>query len=592
MPRKDEQRSGDLEAAPLWTGMASGTDGEKRLPSPAVPPVQLAARRRPPSLLVSMCALLLVAVGVLSIASFISPSSNTSSTSSSFENPFENFITIRNGSFMDGSKPFFVVGVNVDTIVEGAIKSVYSRPVAASRVNSRDMIKSLFKSAATSKLNVIRTWAHTTDASHQLQQRPKVYSEDVFQALDYVIAEAGAVGLRIILSFVDTWRYRGGVAEFVDWSPTAPPRDPAYPPLIIEGDVTPDSMTKEREEYESSRRARFFSDPGSKELYKSHVATILNRRNTFTKKRYVDDPTIFAFNLINEPRCDFNVVPRCPDLVQDWIQEMAAYFKSLDQNHLLTVGEEGFWGRGDPRTPFNPGAAGGSSWASETGQDFVRNHATEGISFASIHAWTDNWNATDVEFMDHWLDEHAKDAAELGKPLLLEEFGKKMTIHPPATVQQISQVKDPVFVSIYKSIERSLAKGGPLQGSLAWEMAFQIYEESPPSPYGINVGDSTFEVIKAHALRVWAHSIRLMRRSGGTAMDEDQEKCWVPSPSMFGSWWRSCRSDSDACTISFDDENGLVPSPTALVSVFESKEACCRPVTGAFERGCTSRFLL
>lgn len=594
LPRKDGDRSDeqDLEAVPLGPGPLAATASPVQAP-PGVglgPGLGAATRRRPP-FFVSMCALLFTAVGILSIVNFVSPSSNSPKTAySAPEEQFENFITVQNGRFMDGSKPFFVAGINVDTIVEGAIKAVYSRPITSSMpYNSRDMIKSLFKSAATSKLNVIRTWAHTTDASHPLQQRPKVYSEDVFEALDYVLAEAGAAGLRVILSFVDTWRYRGGVAEIVDWSPTAPPRDPAYPPLIIEGDVTPESMTKEREEYESSRRARFFTDPGSKELYKAHMAAILNRRNTYTKKRYVDDPTIFAFDLINEPRCDLTVVPRCPNLVQDWIEEMAAYFRSLDKKHLLTVGEEGFWGQGaKTRTPFNPGASGGSSWASETGQDFVRNHATEGISFASIHAWTDNWNATDLAFMEHWLEEHAKDAAQLGKPLLLEEFGKKLN-NLPATDQEILQVKDPVFKSVYSSIERSLANGGPLQGSLAWEMAFRIYEESPQSPYGISIGDSTFEVMKAHAQRAWMHSIRLARDLAGDSGEEEQD-CWVARPSLFGSWWRSCMSEPEACDVS-SIRNATFTDAAAVKNVFESKKACCRPGTGAFEHGCSSGFL-
>ena len=42
--------------------------------------------------------------------------------------------------------------------------------------------------------------------------------------------------------------------------------------------------------------------------------------------------------MINEPRCY-----QCGDTLAGWVAEMAAHVKALDPNHLLTVGEEGFW---------------------------------------------------------------------------------------------------------------------------------------------------------------------------------------------------------------------------------------------------------
>ena len=36
----------------------------------------------------------------------------------------------------------------------------------------------------------------------------------------------------------------------------------------------------------------------------------------------------------------------------------------------------------------NPGGA----WPYQTGQDFVPNHLVDGIDFASVHMWPDNWD--------------------------------------------------------------------------------------------------------------------------------------------------------------------------------------------------------
>ena len=60
---------------------------------------------------------------------------------------------------------------------------------------------------------------------------------------------------------------------------------------------------------------------------------------------------------MNEPRC-----VGCPaGTVADWMTEMAAHVKSLDANHLVATGAEGFFG--DAPNPGNPG-----SWAAGEGQ--------------------------------------------------------------------------------------------------------------------------------------------------------------------------------------------------------------------------------
>ena len=48
----------------------------------------------------------------------------------------------------------------------------------------------------------------------------------------------------------------------------------------------------------------FFTDSGVKQLFKDHIDAMVNRRNTINNRLYKDDPTIFAWDLMNEPRCD------------------------------------------------------------------------------------------------------------------------------------------------------------------------------------------------------------------------------------------------------------------------------------------------
>lgn len=65
---------------------------------------------------------------------------------------------------------------------------------------------------------------------------------------------------------------------------------------------------------------------------------------------------------------------------------MAAYIKSLDQNHMVTIGLEGFYGANSTSEAVNPG-----DWASSLGTDFIQNSAIADIDFASVHAYPDTW---------------------------------------------------------------------------------------------------------------------------------------------------------------------------------------------------------
>ena len=64
-----------------------------------------------------------------------------------------------------------------------------------------------------------------------------------------------------------------------------------------------------------------------------------------TGVRYKDDPAIFAWDIMNEPNCktgensqDPNSGRPCADAVDAWIVDMAAFIKSQDPNHLVTIG--------------------------------------------------------------------------------------------------------------------------------------------------------------------------------------------------------------------------------------------------------------
>lgn len=46
----------------------------------------------------------------------------------------------------------------------------------------------------------------------------------------------------------------------------------------------------------------FYTDWECRQIYKRHIEHYVNRRNTYNGRLYKEDPTIFYWNLINEPR--------------------------------------------------------------------------------------------------------------------------------------------------------------------------------------------------------------------------------------------------------------------------------------------------
>lgn len=61
---------------------------------------------------------------------------------------------------------------------------------------------------------------------------------------------------------------------------------------------------------------------------------------------------------------------------------MASYVKSIDNNHLLEIGLEGFYA--ETKKQFNPDSL-------LVGTDFISNNQIPQIDFATIHLYPEQW---------------------------------------------------------------------------------------------------------------------------------------------------------------------------------------------------------
>ncbi|QDZ21967.1 glycoside hydrolase [Chloropicon primus] len=374
-------------------------------------------------------------------------------------------------------------------------------------LTGEEAVRLQFQEANALGLNVVRAWAHTVDPAYRVMVSPGLYDEAGLEAIDYVLHQARESGVRVILSFVDNWKYHGGVDEMVDFSETAPERT-SERPTDESGDFDQVSLNETVKEYEVRRHALFFTDEGSREVYKSHVRELLNRRNAYSGVLYRDDPTVFAWNLINEPRCESWLVEGCEASLQEWIEEMSLYVKKLDPNHLVTVGGEGFFAGPSKDGSAPEGALDGieaanpAGWAAQTGQDFVANHLPETIDFATIHLWPDNWNQSSRGFQENWINKHVEVAREvLKKPVIVQEFGKKLPGGSAAQGRDLSE-RDQVYEMVNGIVESNVADGGALKGSLFWNWELDLMVGAADDPYTLQTTDSTFGLVESHGLRM------------------------------------------------------------------------------------------
>uniref|UniRef100_A0A7S2TAQ3 mannan endo-1,4-beta-mannosidase n=1 Tax=Chloropicon roscoffensis TaxID=1461544 RepID=A0A7S2TAQ3_9CHLO len=410
-----------------------------------------------------------------------------------FQEPVTDFVRVYDGQFVTVSndsgtavcEPFFLAGWNSwDVTRVPRIQSYRS-------MNGQAALTQQLQTASQSGLNVMRAWAHTIDPSYPVMKSHGWYDEEGLKALDFLLSEANKYGIRVILSFVDNWKYPGGVDQMLDWSETAPNRTMPLPASLLEGgDYNQRSLTSGEKNYIVERHSLFYTDEGARKIYRDYVSTLVNRTNVYNGNVYRDDPTILAWNLINEPRCETWLIPDCDDKLQSWIESESAFVKELDPNHMVTVGEEGFWASGSQNEWENP-----TKWAKDMGQDFRRNHLPESIDFATIHIWPDTWGRPEDSFQKSWILAHIREAEEeLGKPLLLEEFGKSIE-----SVDETEE-RNQVYRSVHQLVEDSVRQNRALKGSLFWNWETDLIRS--PGSYEINAWDSTFELVKGHASRL------------------------------------------------------------------------------------------
>lgn len=289
-----------------------------------------------------------------------------------------------------------------------------------------------------------------------LLQAPGIYNADLLDGLDFAVKALADRDMKAIMTLGNLWHWSGGLGQYLVWAGLA--RSIPCPPPRPGGDW---------DEYQRFA-ARFYDSPRAVSYYLDHVAKIVTRVNPYTNRSYCDDPTIMAWELANEPRALDHV-----DSYLAWIATSAQLIKSLDHNHLVTIGSEG-----DTSEP------------SYSGTEYLRDHALSAIDYGTAHVWVQNWGWYDpldaaasyapaVARAKAYIDSHVSRTRTLDKPIVFEEFGlarDRNSFSPASPVTARDQYYAELLGHIYAQ-----AKTGAVAGANFWAFAG---ESRPVLPFG------------------------------------------------------------------------------------------------------------
>ncbi len=325
-----------------------------------------------------------------------------------------------------------------------------------------------------------------------LQQAPGVFDEKLMDGLDFLLAEMGKRNMKAVLFLSNNWEWSGGFLQYVNWY-----------------GLVADSVVQRKLNWDEQRdiTARFYSCVSCKEAYLEQVKYIVGRKNKITRKLYSNDPTIMAWELANEPR---PMRPAADADYAEWITEAAAYIKSLDKNHLVTIGHEGYMATDGDMALFE------------------KIHTDKNIDYLAIHIWAKNWSWFKGDDFSGVIDTlqqraldyiavHEKVAVKIKKPLVIEEFGLPRDQHG-FTTDVPTRLRDQYFAGIFGAFYSSKTKKGaisgvnfwafggtarPVKGQVYWKEGDALTGDPPMEEQGLNsVFDndiSTWELIRKYA---------------------------------------------------------------------------------------------
>jgi mannan endo-1,4-beta-mannosidase len=352
---------------------------------------------------------------------------------------------------LDG-KPYYVAGANTyDLFTYGDGGSNATQSDIENKYMNKTRIDAHFANLQADGVNVLRLWMFSHETWHGFEITKGVYNEAEWMLFDYIIQSAKSHNVKLLPVFENYWEAYGGIDTRLAW----------------------EGLTGGQ-----PGRAIFFNKsvcPGCFTQYKNYVNYALNRVNHYSGIAYKNDPTIFSWELMNEPR--YEGVSAAENTggatLRAWVDEMGAYIKGIDSNHMLGTGTEGHQAK--------------YGFGGDEGNPFVYIHQSPYIDFTSAHPYpTETWaNLTIAQtqaLIHAWIvDSHTV----VAKPFFMGEFNSH------------TGVRSDWWTGFYSQLETDDAAG-----SAFWWYA----DTNPDAKFGETHTSPEMSVFRAYAAAMKAKS--------------------------------------------------------------------------------------
>ncbi len=361
------------------------------------------------------------------------------------------FVYTEGDKFMLNGRPYYFSGTNVyDFFTYGS-----SSGDIETQFMDKDRIDKHMRRLYINGVRVVRLWGFSHEDWHGFEPQKGVYSEGQFALFDYIVKSAEANGIKLIVALENYWNDYGGIKDRLKWEG-----------IDVQGGGTHD-------------QGQFFTNASAVQGFKDYVEYFITRVNHYDGVEYRNDPTILAWELMNEPRYQGFGDDLTSDILRAWVDDMGEFVKSIDSNHLLGTGLE----------------AHGSKYGfgGDEGNDFIKIHESPFIDFTSAHpyireSWSNFTLEETMELMKQWADESHN---IINKPLYVGEFNVEI------------QERFEWWEEMYNFIEEN-----KIGASAFWWFPD---DETPRDKFGVFEGDVEVAIYKEHALR-------MERMSGGESI--------------------------------------------------------------------------
>ena len=351
-------------------------------------------------------------------------------------------ITVENGQFMRNGKPYYFVGANfwygaiLGSEGEGGDRERLVQELDFMKAHGIDNLRVLVGGEGENGL--------LGKIEPNLQPEPGVYNDDVLAGLDFLMMELGKRNMTAVLYFNNAWEWSGGYTQYVAWANETPVLVPR-----VDGWFSYNTFAGE-----------FVNNKRAKELFYNHLRYIITRTNRYTGIKYIDDPAIFSWQISNEPRAFSSKEQDNKEAFAQWIATSAKLIRTLDPNHMISTGSEGFYG-----CEWDMGLC-------------ERIHALEEISYINCHVWPYNWKWMRGDKMladfgrsckntKEYIDMHIGLANKINKPVVVEEFGMprdNMDFHKGSPVT----FRDKYYAFVFDLVRNAKEQNGYLAGCNFW----------------------------------------------------------------------------------------------------------------------------